>query len=71
MTTTMQYGHWGITVATRENATDYAPHTTLTFPYPVGTRGPIDSAETEQKAIAYCRSLGGEVKGPFFYKEPK
>ena len=70
-TTTMEYGHWGITVSTRENPHDYAPTFFKTFPYPVGARGPIDSADTEREAIAYCRRLGGEVKGPFFYREAR
>lgn len=69
MQTTMEYGHWGITVSTRANAGDYAPVSLKTFGYPVGTRGPIDSAATEREAIAHCRSLGGVVKGPFFYRE--
>jgi hypothetical protein len=62
----MQYGHWGITVSTRIDPRDYAPVSFKTFFYPVGARGPIDSAKTERAAIDYCRSLGGEVKGPFF-----
>ena len=66
MHTRMEYGHWGITVATRNNPRDYAPVSYKTFYYPVGTRGPIDSAQTELEAIEYCRSLGGEAKGPFF-----
>lgn len=70
MNTTMEYGHWGITVSTRANPGDYAPSACKFFPYPVGTRGPVDSADTEREAIAYSRSLGGEVKGPFFYREP-
>ena len=67
--TTIEYGHWGITVATRNSPHDYAPVETKHFGYPVGTRGPVDSADTERAAIAYCRSLGGEVKGPFFYRD--
>lgn len=66
MNTTMEYGHWGITVSTRSNPRDYAPTAFKFFPYAVGTRGPIDDARAERDAIAYCRSLGGEVKGPFF-----
>lgn len=65
-TTTLQYGHWGITVSTRENLSDYAPIATKNFSYPVGARGPVDSADTERQAIEYCRSLNGEVKGSFF-----
>lgn len=64
--TTIEYGHWGITVSTRQHPTDYAPTAYKTFAYPVGTRGPINSASVERDAIAYCRSLNGEVKGPFF-----
>jgi hypothetical protein len=67
MTTTMEYGHWGITVSTRNSPHDYAPTSFKTFAYPVvNGRGPMDSADTERAAIEYCRSLGGEVKGPFF-----
>ena len=66
MNTTMEYGHWGITVSQRHTKTDYAPSHTEFFPYPVGARGPVDSAATERNAIARCRELGGEVKGPFF-----
>lgn len=65
----LQYGHWGITVAVRYNADDYAPTHTEFFPYPAGTRGPVDSADIEREAIERCRSLGGEAKGPFFYRE--
>jgi hypothetical protein len=65
----MEYGHWGITVSSRHNKSDYAPFAYKSFYYPVSTRGPINSAKTEKEAIEYCRSLGGEVKGPFFYKE--
>ncbi len=69
MTTTIQYGHWGITVSTRSAPHDYAPTACEFFPYPVvNGRGPMDSAETERQAIARCRELGGEVKGPFFVK---
>ncbi len=64
--TTMQYGHWGISVATRRDPKDWAPITCETFSYPVGTCGPVDCWRTEQDAIAYCRAKGGEVKGPFF-----
>ncbi len=69
MTTTIQYGHWGITVSTRVHKDDYAPIYIKEFGYPVGTRGPIDDWRTEFLAIQYCRSIGGEVKGPFFYRE--
>lgn len=67
--TTMQYGHWGISVTTRDRRHDYAPVEIKEFPYPVSTRGPLESPLVERMAIAYCRSLGGEVKGPFFYRE--
>jgi len=63
----MTYGHWNIRVTT----TDGNQTTTQTFPYPVGFRGPVNSAATEREAIAYCRRLGGEVKGPFFYQEER
>lgn len=66
MQTKMEYGHWGITVSTRNSEHDYAPVTFKTFYYPVSTRGPIKSVATEREAIAHCRSLGGVVKGPFF-----
>jgi hypothetical protein len=62
----MEYGHWGITVSSREKLLDYAPFSFKTFYYPVGARGPVDCAKTESEAISYCHSLGGEVKGPFF-----
>ena len=64
---TIQYGHWDITVSQRHAPTDYAPFSVKSFPYPIGPRGPIDSADTERAAIAFFRSLGGEPKGPFFY----
>ncbi len=67
--TTMEYAHWGITVNSRIKQSDFAPFASKIFDYPVGTRGPVDSAATERKAITYCRSLGGTVKGPFFYQE--
>ncbi len=66
MYVSLEYGHWGITVSERVNERDYAPIKTTSYAYPVGTRGPVDSADTERKAIAHCRSLGGAVKGPFF-----
>ena len=69
MYTSMQYGHWGIDVSTRKHPSDYAPVETTFFSYPVGTQGPIDSALTEREAIAFCKSLGGVVKGPFFHHE--
>ena len=69
MTTTLEYGHWGISVNTRESSADYAPKSCEFFPYPVGGRGPINSAAAERAAIARGRELGGEIKGPFFYKE--
>ncbi len=62
----LQYSHWGITVSTRENETDYAPIDIVSFPYPVGARGPIDSAKTEAEAMAFCVSKGGVVTGPWF-----
>lgn len=68
MHTTMHYENWGITVATRLNANDYAPVYTKHFGYPVGPRGPVEDWQTEHLAIDYCRSVGGEVKGPFFRK---
>jgi hypothetical protein len=65
--TSMEYGHWGITVATRDNERDYAPKTFKTFYYPVSNPcGPQDSRKIEAEAIEYCHSLGGIVKGPFF-----
>lgn len=65
--TSMEYGHWGITVSQRHNPRDYAPFETKFFGYPVvNGRGPMDSSKTEREAIDYCRTLGGEVKGPFF-----
>jgi len=66
MYVTMEYGHWGITVSSRENPTDYAPKEFKYFSYPLSTRGPVNSKETEAEAIAYCKARGGEVKGPFF-----
>lgn len=66
MYTTMHYGHWGITVSQRLAPSDYAPVATEFFSYPVGLRGPSDSADTEQRAMARCRELGGTPKGPFF-----
>lgn len=69
MPATLEYGHWGITVSERNNINDYAPHNTTLYSYPIGTRGPIDDADTERLAIAHCRRLGGTIKGPFFYKE--
>ena len=68
MYTSLEYGHWGITVSQRDCKTDYAPFTTKTFSYPVSTRGPINSAETERFAIAYAKSIdpNAEIKGPFF-----
>lgn len=66
MYVSMEYGHWGITVSNRQAKTDYAPFAWKSFQYPVGNQGPIDSASVEAQAIAYCKSLGGEVKGPFF-----
>lgn len=63
----MQYGHWGITVSEHINKGNYAPVKTTFFGYPVGTRGPCDSAKVEAEAIAFCKNLGGEVKGPFFH----
>jgi hypothetical protein len=69
MTTQLQYGHWGITVFDKEPGA-YAPSKIhATYYYPVGCRGPVDSADTERKAVDHCRRLGGVVKGPFFYKE--
>lgn len=65
----MHYGHWGITVSTRNDPRDYAPVSTDFFPYPVGNRGPVDCKGIERLAIDHCRSMGGEVKGPFFYRE--
>jgi hypothetical protein len=63
----IQYGHWGITVSQRHSDADYAPFETRHFGYPViNGRGPMDSAQVEKDAMEYCRSLGGEVKGPFF-----
>ena len=62
MQTMLSYGHWGIHVIR-------AGEVLATYNYPVGTRGPIDSAKTERQAIEHCQRLGGEVKGPFFYKE--
>lgn len=62
MTTKLQYGNWGITVYDASQI--FAQYT-----YPVGNRGPVDSSDTERKAIAHCKRLGGEVKGPFFYTE--
>lgn len=62
----IQYGHWGITVSQRHNERDYAPFANEFFPYPVGTRGPCDSAKTEADAIARLQQLGGTPKGPFF-----
>lgn len=64
-TTTMEYGHWGITVTTKWDGKIVEARP---FGYPVGSCGPIDDWQTEQLAIEYCRSLGGEVKGPFFRK---
>ena len=69
MTTTLEYGHWGISVSVRKFPADYAPKSCEFFPYPVGVLGPINSAATERAAIARGRELGGEIKGPFFYKE--
>ncbi len=66
MKTTMEYSHWGINVCTHEKVGDYAPIAIRNFPYAVGPRGPVNDPQTERDAIAYCRSLGGEVKGPFF-----
>ncbi len=65
-TTTLEYAHWGINVCTHENPGDYAPIAIKHFGYPVGARGPVNSAETERQAIEYCHSLGGKAKGPFF-----
>lgn len=62
----IEYGHWGITVSQRHNERDYAPFTTDFFGYPVGTRGPCDSAATEAAAIERLVELGGTPKGPFF-----
>lgn len=65
----MEYGHWGITVWQRQHETDYAPFYVKSFGYPVvNSRGPVDSAETEEQAMEHCRSLGGIPKGPFFTK---
>ena len=65
--TDMEYGHWGITVSTRQNKGDYAPIECKTFAYPVvNGRGPMDSAKVEMEAIEYCLSKNGIVKGPFF-----
>ncbi len=62
MTAKLQYGNWGITVYS-------ASQVFAQYAYPVGTRGPVNSAATERKAIAHCKRLGGEIKGPFFYNE--
>jgi hypothetical protein len=62
MEASIYYGHWGIDVTKRDGE---AVH----FEYPIGTRGPVNSAETERKAITLFRREGGVPKGPFFYRE--
>jgi hypothetical protein len=44
MTTTIQFGHWGITVASKF------------FAYPVGVCGPIESAAVKAEAMTYYKS---------------
>ena len=62
----LYYGHWGIDVlAAREPGKNYGA-VLASYSYPVSTRGPVNSAETERLAIAHCLRIGGEVRGPFF-----
>lgn len=68
MTVQLQYTSWGITLHGPGHFGPVSRRVLANYYYPVGTRGPVDSPTTERKAINHCQQLGGEVKGPFFYK---